>query len=31
MELLNHGWQFAYNHATDFTPIQIPHDWLIYE
>lgn len=31
MELLNHGWQFAYNHATDFTPIQIPHDWLIYD
>lgn len=31
MELLNCGWQFAYNQTKDFTPIELPHDWLIYD
>ena len=26
---LNDGWQFAKGEAKDFTPVSLPHDWLI--
>lgn len=29
MILFNHGWQFAKREPVNFTPVDIPHDWLI--
>ena len=27
--LFNHGWEFAKNEPDHFTPVRLPHDWLI--
>ena len=31
MKLLNDGWQFARGEPVDFAPVNLPHDWLIYD
>ena len=31
MKLFNEGWLFAQNTPAEWSPVEIPHDWLIYD